>query len=79
MRITFFKNIKAFIPRETELDKIVCMMRSSQELLVRTQIYRWNLISMSKKDMKTMKIANIPDFVPYAIFYGGKGGGMLLG
>lgn len=80
MQVGIFKSVKAAKSQETELDKIVHMMQFSQEICVRTQIYRqyleWHDIKKGKKNirrkLKEMKITRFPAFTPCAVFYNGK-------
>lgn len=80
MRVTIFKNVKATMPQETELDMIVYMMSHSQELCNRTQAYRNDIVSSGKKkDTKKMKITRFPAFAPCAFFYSGKSRNDVIG
>ena len=79
MRVNIFKSVRAPWPQETELDQIVCKMQSSQELYLRTLLYRKLRASGDKKGAEQMKISKFPAFAPCALFYGGKSRDHVLG
>ena len=79
MRVSIFKCVKASIPLETELDKIVHMMCFSPELSERTQMYRqyleWSRKNKRnnnyKRRLKSQKTTRFPAFAPCAKLNGG--------
>ncbi len=72
MHVNIFKNVKASWPQETELDKIVTMMQTSEKIRMNTLSYRQHRMSGNKKDAERVKIKELPAFAPCALFYGGK-------
>jgi len=72
MRVSIFYNVVAVKPQETELDKVAYMMSFSQELSLRTQIYRDYQRLGRIKQAKKIKITRFPAFCPCAILYDGK-------
>ena len=79
MRVNIFKKVKATWGQDTELDKIVSMMQTSEEIRLRTLLYRKIRSSGDKAGTEYMKISKFPAFAPCALFYGGKSREHVLG
>lgn len=79
MRVNIFKSVKASWPEETELDRIVCMMQSSQEISLRTLLYRKYRASGNKAEAEQMKITRFPAYAPCALFDDRKGREYVIG
>lgn len=79
MHVNIFKSVKATWGQETELDKIVEMMQFSDEIRLRTLLYRKYKASDHKAEAEEMKITRFPAFAPCALLYGGKGKDHVIG
>lgn len=79
MRVNIFRKVKAAMPQEPELDKIVHMMQTSQVLQARTEVHRKCVVRGHKQETKTTKIHHFPAFAPCAFFYDGKGRDNVIG
>ena len=73
MRLNIFKSLMATWPQEKELVKIIYSMMCSQEVGLRTLLYRSFLASGSKEAAEQMKRTKFAAFAPCAIFSEGKG------
>lgn len=73
MHVNIFKRVKASWPQETELDKIVDMMQSSEKIRLDTLFYRQYRARYHKMGADELKITRFPAFAPCALLYGGKG------
>lgn len=69
MRVNIFKKVRATWPRGTELDKIVNMMKTNQELHTWTQICRHYLSNGDKMGAEETGINHFPAFAPCTIFH----------
>ncbi len=72
MRLNYFKSITTSWPQEKELVKYVYSMMCSQEVGLRTQLYRNLFASDSKDAAEQMKNTKFAAFAPCAIFRDGK-------
>ena len=72
MRVNMFKSMKALWPQEKELVKIVYSMMCSQEVCLRTHLYRSYIASGNKDVADEMKLTKFAAFAPCAIFSEGK-------
>ena len=72
MHVNFFKSLTASWPQEKELVKIVYLMMCSQEVFLRTQLYRSFFASGNSSAAEQMKITKFAAFAPCAIFSEGK-------
>lgn len=73
MNVNFFKSLTASWPQEKELVKIVYSMMCSQEVGLRTQLYRSFMASGSDYATGQIKKTKFAAFAPCAFFSGGKG------
>ena len=73
MRLNYFKSVTASWPQEKELVKYVYSMMCSQEVGLRTQLYRQFWASGNKDATEQMKITKFAAFAPCAFFSEGKG------
>ncbi len=72
MRVNFFKNMYALWPHEKEFVKIVYSMMTSEELLLRTNLYRSYWASGNKEATEKMRSGKFAGFAPSVIFSEGK-------
>lgn len=72
MHVNFFKNLSASWPQEKELVKIVYSMMCSQDVYLRTQLYKSYMASGNKDAADHMKFTKFAAFAPCAIFSEGK-------
>lgn len=72
MRVNFFKNMYASWPHEKELVKIVYSMMCSEELLLRTSLYRSYWKNGNKDATEKMKSGKFEVFAPSVFFSEGK-------
>lgn len=79
MRVNIFKSVKGSSPEEVELDGIVDMMRTDQDVHMKTILYRKLRESGATEIAEQMKTTRFPSFAPSAVLYGGKGRKYALG
>ena len=79
MRVNIFKRVKASWPQETEHNKIVNMMQSSEKIRLDTLFYRQYRARYHKMGAEELKITIFPAFAPCAVLYGGKGKDYVMG
>ena len=73
MHVYIFNCVKSAGPRREDLNKIVSMMQSGQEIRLRTILHRKFLENGDNYCAEQIKIAQIPAFAPCAFFDGRKG------
>jgi len=79
MLVYIFNSVKSAGPRREELNKIVSLMQSNQEIRLRTILHRKFLEGGDNYCAEQIKIAQIPAFAPCAFFDGRKGRDYVLG
>lgn len=79
MRVYIFNSVKSAGPRTEELDKIVSLMQSSQEIRLRTILHRKFIESGDDSSAEQIKISKIPAFAPCVFFDGRIGRKYVLG
>ena len=79
MRLCIFSNLMAKYPRETDLNDIVKMMRSSERLQSLCEQRRELLAKEKRVDADRIKKKMIPAFCPGAFLFDGKGRNNVIG
>lgn len=79
MRLCIFSCLMAKFPKETELDNIVRVMRTSQKLRTLCEEYRKFDAEGNKQGKLRIKRKEIPAFAPSALLYDGKGHHNIIG
>ena len=79
MRLCILKNLMTRVPKETELDDIVRVMRTSLKLRALCNKYQKMNESGNKMGMDKIKKGMIPAFVPSSLLYSGKAQRNIIG
>ena len=79
MRLSILSCVMAKFPKETELEDIVRIMRSSPKLRLLCEEYRVHDANGDKQGKLGIKRKKIPAFIPSALLYGGKGHRNIIG
>lgn len=79
MRLCIFSNLMSKYPKETELDDIVRIMRTSKKLHALCEKYVMFLEKGNKQEQRNIKIRHIPAFVPSALLFDGKAQRNIIG